>query len=165
MKKDFEEISDLGFETSTISSLDQGVVDDDNDHDHDHASTLNSTLSGRSFAYYRTSSETSTFSEQLTDDVNSCSDTQSPISWPTTGRSPYRPALSRFGQMKPNHKFGMEDKLEIHEPMDLGQVLLSIAMQFVYRFYFQNHHKSFWNRTRDDERTIFKAFTRRRYVW
>ncbi|PWA65810.1 RHO guanyl-nucleotide exchange factor 3 [Artemisia annua] len=115
--EDFEEISDLGFESSTISSLDHG---DDHDHDHE-TTTLNSTLSGRSFAYYRTSSEASTFSEQLTnDDVNSCSsDAQSPVCWPAGSvRSPYRPALSRFGVMKVN-KFDVDDKLETLEPMDL----------------------------------------------
>ncbi|KAI3494949.1 hypothetical protein L1887_37015 [Cichorium endivia] len=109
---DFEEISE-GFESSTISSL-------DHDHDHDESPTVNSILSGNSFAYYRTNSETSAFSEQLTDDVNSCSsDTQSPVSWPAAGRSPYRPALSRFGLIKSNHKFETEDKPENHEPMDL----------------------------------------------
>ena len=117
---DFEETSDLGFESSTISSLDQGA--DDHDHDHDESPTVNSTLSGNSFAYYRTNSETSAFSEQLTDDNNSCSsETQSPVSWPATGRSPYRPALSRFGLVKPNHKFETEDKPESREPMDLGE--------------------------------------------
>ncbi|GKE11182.1 hypothetical protein Tco_1414733 [Tanacetum coccineum] len=56
--KDLEEI-DLGFESSTISLLDHG---DDHDHDHDHETTmLNLTLSRRSFAYYRTSSEALTF--------------------------------------------------------------------------------------------------------
>ncbi|GJX12915.1 Rop guanine nucleotide exchange factor 3-like protein [Tanacetum coccineum] len=109
--EDFEEI-DLGFESSTISSLDHG-----DDHDHE-TTTLNSTLSGRSFAYYRTSSEASTFSEQLTNDDSCSSDAQSPVCWPGSVRSPYRPALSRFGAMKPN-KFDVEDKLETLEPMDL----------------------------------------------
>ncbi|GJT90610.1 Rop guanine nucleotide exchange factor 3-like protein [Tanacetum coccineum] len=113
--EDFEEI-DLGFESSTISLLDHR---DDHDHDHE-TTTLNLTLSRRSFAYYRTSSEASTFSEQLTnDDLNSCSsDAQSPVCWPGSVRSPYRPALSRFGGMKPN-KFDVEDRLETLEPMDL----------------------------------------------
>ncbi|MFS7942740.1 putative PRONE domain, Rop guanine nucleotide exchange factor [Helianthus anomalus] len=115
--EDFEE----GFESSTVSSLDHGAVDDDHDHEHDQSTTLNSTLSGRSFAYYRTNSETSAFSEQLTDDLNSCSsETPSPVCWPAAGRSPYRPALSRFGVKKPTHTFETEeDKLESHEPMDL----------------------------------------------
>ncbi|XP_071697101.1 rop guanine nucleotide exchange factor 3-like [Rutidosis leptorrhynchoides] len=109
--EDFEEISDM---SSTISSMDQLTVDDD---DHDQSPIVNSTLSCKSFAYYRTNSETSASSDPLTDDLNSCSsDAQSPICWP---RSPYRPALSRFGVMKPNHKFGSEDKLESHEPMDM----------------------------------------------
>nr|XP_043622053.1 rop guanine nucleotide exchange factor 3-like [Erigeron canadensis] len=119
MEKDFEEISDMGFESSTVSSLDHGTLDDD--HDHDQSPTVNSTLScSNSFAYYRTNSETSAFSEPLTDDLNSCSSaTQSPISWPATARSPYRPALSRFGLMKPGHKFDAEDKMETLEPLDL----------------------------------------------
>ncbi|KAF5796997.1 hypothetical protein HanPI659440_Chr08g0312041 [Helianthus annuus] len=84
--KDFEE----GFESSTVSSLDQGAVDDNHDHEHDQSPTINLTLSGRSFAYYRTNSETSAFSEQLTDDLNSCSsETQSPVCWPASGRSSY----------------------------------------------------------------------------
>ncbi|KAL8208055.1 hypothetical protein R6Q57_007467 [Mikania cordata] len=117
---EFEGISDLGFESSTVSSLDQGAVDDDHDHEHDQSPTVNSALSDNSFAYYRTNSETSAFSEQLTDDLNSCSsDTQSPVCWPATGRSPYRPALSRFGLRKPTLKFETDDKLEIHEPLDL----------------------------------------------
>ncbi|XP_024992991.1 rop guanine nucleotide exchange factor 3-like [Cynara cardunculus var. scolymus] len=117
--EDFEENSDLGFESSTISSLDQAALDDD-DHDHDQSPMVNSTLSCNSFAYYRTNSETSAFSEQLTDDVNSCSsENHSPVCWPATGRSPYRPALSRFGLMKQNNKFEMDDKPKNHEPMDL----------------------------------------------
>ncbi|GJT97501.1 Rop guanine nucleotide exchange factor 3-like protein, partial [Tanacetum coccineum] len=113
--EDFEEI-DFGFESSTISLLDHG---DDHDHDQE-TTTLNLTLSRRSFAYCRTSSEASTFCEKLTnDDLNSCSsDAQSPVCWPGSVRSPYRPALSRFGGMKPN-KFDVEDRLETLEPMDL----------------------------------------------
>ncbi|KVH89098.1 Plant specific Rop nucleotide exchanger, PRONE, partial [Cynara cardunculus var. scolymus] len=54
-------------------------------------------------------------------DVNSCSsENHSPVCWPATGRSPYRPALSRFGLMKQNNKFEMDDKPKNHEPMDLG---------------------------------------------
>ncbi|MFS7963586.1 putative PRONE domain, Rop guanine nucleotide exchange factor [Helianthus anomalus] len=48
------------------------------------------------------------------------SETQFPVCWPAAGRSPYRPALSRFEVNKPTHIFETEeDKLESHEPMDL----------------------------------------------
>lgn len=95
---DLEEISDPGLESSSMSSMDR-------DHNHDQSPTVNSTHSGNSFAYYRTNSETSTFSEQLTDDfTSSSSDRNSPVCWPATGRSPYRPTLSRFGGIRHNHK-------------------------------------------------------------
>ncbi|KVH91131.1 Plant specific Rop nucleotide exchanger, PRONE [Cynara cardunculus var. scolymus] len=111
MKKleDLEEISDLGFDSSPISSV-----------DHDQSPTVDSSCSVNSFAYYRTNSETSAFSELLTDDSNSCSsEIQSPVCWPATGRSPFRPALSRFGRIRHNHKLQKDDKLDDQKPTDL----------------------------------------------
>lgn len=100
--ENLDEISDLGFESSPL--------------DHDQSpTTVNSTHNGSSFAYCRTNSETSGFSEQLTDDFNSySSDTNSPRCWPATGRSPYRPTLSRFG--------GMKHKVNDQKPTDLGEI-------------------------------------------
>lgn len=116
MKKldDLEEVSDLGFHSSPISSM-----------EHDQSPTH----SGSSFAYGRTNSETSGFSEHLTDDFNSCSsEANSPKNWPATGRSPYRPTLSRFGGMKRNHMLENDDKVNDQKPTDLGE----FSLQFSY---------------------------------
>ncbi|GJZ32722.1 hypothetical protein Tco_0578158 [Tanacetum coccineum] len=63
-----------------------------------------------SYPYGRTNSETLGFSEQMTDDFNSCpSEMNSPVCWPGTGRSPYSPILSRFGGMRRNEKMEKSD--------------------------------------------------------
>ncbi|GKC24218.1 Rop guanine nucleotide exchange factor 3-like protein [Tanacetum coccineum] len=63
-----------------------------------------------SYPYCQTNSETSGFSEQMADDFNSCpSETNSPVCWPGTGRSPYSPTLSRFGGMRRNEKMEKND--------------------------------------------------------
>ncbi|KAI3703197.1 hypothetical protein L1987_73102 [Smallanthus sonchifolius] len=81
---------------------------------------MDSTHSGDSSGYCRTNSETSAFSEQLTDDFNSCSsDSNSPVCWPATARSPFRPTLSRFRAIGHNHKVEKEDKLNDQKPTDL----------------------------------------------
>ncbi|XP_071716374.1 rop guanine nucleotide exchange factor 2-like [Rutidosis leptorrhynchoides] len=97
MKKldDLEEVSDLRYNSSPM------------DHD------ASSTHSCSSFAYGRTNSETSIFSENLTDDFNSCS---SEANSPMSTRSTYRPTLSRFGGMKHNHK---DNKVNDSKPTDL----------------------------------------------
>lgn len=93
--------------------------------DLDQSLTVDSTHSGDSSGYCRTNSETSGFSEQLTDDFNSCSsETNSPVCWPATGRSPFRPTLSRFGAIRHNHKLDKEDKLNDQKLTDLGEFLL-----------------------------------------
>ena len=74
-----------------------------------------------SYPYCRTNSETSGFSEQMTDDFNSCSsETNSPVCWQGTGRSPYRPTLSRFGGMRRNDKI---EKGDNEKPTDYGEFL------------------------------------------
>ncbi|KAK1418687.1 hypothetical protein QVD17_27833 [Tagetes erecta] len=78
------------------------------------------THSGDSSGYCRTNSETSGFSEQLTDDFNSCSsETNSPLCWPATARSPFRPTLSRFGAIRRDHKVQKEDELNDQKLTDL----------------------------------------------
>ncbi|GKD96503.1 hypothetical protein Tco_1380400 [Tanacetum coccineum] len=84
MLTNLEEMSD-----SPISSMDQSPI---------------------SYPYCQTNSETSGFSEQMADDFNSCpSETNSPVCWPGTGRSPYSPTLSRFGGMRRNEKMEKND--------------------------------------------------------
>ncbi|KAI3757926.1 hypothetical protein L6452_05470 [Arctium lappa] len=121
MKKleDLEEISDMGFDLLPISSV-----------DHDQSTTVDSSCSVNSFAYYRTNSETSAFSELLTDDSNSCSsETQPPVCWPATGSSPFLPALSRFGGIRCNHKLEKDDKLDDHKPTDLEKQTIQIIQK------------------------------------
>ncbi|KAM0009754.1 putative PRONE domain, Rop guanine nucleotide exchange factor [Helianthus debilis subsp. tardiflorus] len=89
--------------------------------DLDQSTTVESTQSGSSSSgYCRTNSEISGFSEHLTDDFNSCSsETSSPVSWPVTERSPFRPTLSRFGAIRHDHKLEKDDKLNDQKPTDL----------------------------------------------
>ncbi|XP_075668314.1 rop guanine nucleotide exchange factor 3 isoform X1 [Castanea sativa] len=95
---------DLGYQPS-LSSVDQ--------NDHSTSETPGrSTLSGSPYAYCRTNSETSAFSEQ-TDDNNSFSSEPSPCRWPVAKSR----SLTRLG-MKPKKKI-LDDKLDDHETTDL----------------------------------------------
>lgn len=143
--QDLEEISDSGLESSSLSSMDR-----DN---HDQSPTVDSTHSGNSFAYCRTNSETSAFSDQLTDDFNSCSsDTNSPVCWPVTVRSPYRPTLSRFGGIRHNHKLDQK-------PVDLGNLLLQFN-KFIYKL-LQNLKNI---ACEEHHLLLLKEFGRKKYV-
>ncbi|XP_059651411.1 rop guanine nucleotide exchange factor 3-like [Cornus florida] len=103
-----DENDDVGYHPSP-SSVDQN----------DQSSTETpgcSTLSGDSFTYCRTYSETSGFSEP-TDDQNSCSDTASPSCWPVP-KSPHQSVLSRFG-MRNMHKLEGDKKPDDQEALDI----------------------------------------------
>ncbi|KAL3649552.1 Rop guanine nucleotide exchange factor 3 [Castilleja foliolosa] len=68
-----------------------------------------SIISVDSFAYCRTSSEASAFSEQI-DDNNSSSDVASPRFWKGL-KSPARAALSRLGMSQQKHGNGMDNEI------------------------------------------------------
>ncbi|KAL2461570.1 Rop guanine nucleotide exchange factor 3 [Abeliophyllum distichum] len=106
-----DENSDMGYQPSA-SSLDQTDQSPTE-------TTSYSIQSGESFAYCRTSSVTSAFSEH-TDD-NSCSETASPNCWPGM-KTPTRAALSRLG-MKP-HRYALDEKQQDEETMDLELELM-----------------------------------------
>lgn len=100
---------DLGYQPS-LSSVDQ--------NDHSTSETPGrSTLSGSPYAYCRTNSETSAFSEQ-TDDNNSFSSEPSPSRWPVAKSR----SLTRLGGMKPKKKI-LDDKLDDHETTNLGELV------------------------------------------
>ncbi|XP_075510809.1 rop guanine nucleotide exchange factor 3-like isoform X1 [Primulina tabacum] len=88
----YDEVDDMGFQFS--SSADQSFTE----------ITSNSILSGDSFAYCRTDSETSAFSG-LADEIGS-SETDSPLFWKSL-KSPDGTALSRFSVRK--HNIGILD--------------------------------------------------------
>ncbi|KAA8520633.1 hypothetical protein F0562_014889 [Nyssa sinensis] len=73
-----------------------------------------STLSGDSFAYCRTNSETSVFSEPTADE-NTCSEAPSPSGWPVM-KSPNQDVLSKLGKRQPKHV--MDDKPDDHQAAD-----------------------------------------------
>ncbi|KAK6162326.1 hypothetical protein DH2020_002167 [Rehmannia glutinosa] len=91
-----DENYELGYQPSP-SSVDQSLFTE---------TTSYSTMSGDSFAYCRTNSEASAFSEH-TDD-NSYSDVASPHCWQGL-KSPARAALSRLGMRQ--HKHGMDEEI------------------------------------------------------
>lgn len=97
---------DMGYQPS-LSSVDQT----------DHETTSYSMMSADSFAYCRTNSEASAFSEH-TDD-NSFSEVASPLSWQGL-KSPARNALSRLGMRQ--HKHGVYEEI-----IDLGKVSDSVV--------------------------------------
>ncbi|KAL8062693.1 hypothetical protein ABFS82_02G163300 [Erythranthe guttata] len=98
-----DEKYEMGYQPSP-SSVDQT----------DNSTASYSVMSVESFAYYRSNSGASAFSEH-TDD-NSCSEIASPISWQGL-KSPTRIALSRLGMRQLNH--GMDE-----EVMDLELELM-----------------------------------------
>ncbi|KAF5733056.1 rop guanine nucleotide exchange factor 3 [Tripterygium wilfordii] len=103
-----EENYDLGYQPSQ-SSMDQT--------DQSTKETPgNSTISGGSFTYSRTFSETSASSEAI-DDSSYSSTEPSPSFCPVTN-SCNKVVFSRLG-MKPHHKRGADDKLDDQEPVDL----------------------------------------------
>lgn len=104
-----DEVDDLRIQLS--SSADQSFTE----------ITSHSILSGDSFAYCRTDSETSAFSG-LADEINSY-ETASPLLWKGLD-SPAGTALSRFSMRK--HDIGILDD----EIQDLGEVF-----SFPYRFF------------------------------
>ncbi|KAH7577932.1 hypothetical protein ACOSP7_000987 [Xanthoceras sorbifolium] len=101
-----DENYDLGYQPS-LSSIDQ------NDHQSTTETPVYSTMSGDSFAYCRTYSETSAFSDPI-DDNSSCSE-PSPSNWPPAKSG--QAVLSRSG-MKQN-KTGIENKVDDPEAMAL----------------------------------------------
>lgn len=107
-----EENYELGYQASP-SSVDQ------NEQQSPTEVTVYSTVSGDSFAYCRTNSETSAFSEH-TDDNISCSDTiPSPLCWPAV-KSPNQAVLSRLGMR--HHKHVIDDKSDDQEAVDIGNL-------------------------------------------
>ncbi|KAK3011252.1 hypothetical protein RJ639_010603 [Escallonia herrerae] len=101
----FKDLYGVGYQPSP-PSLDQSLTGE---------TTLNSTLSGDSFAYCRTNSEVSAFSEPA-DDNSSLSETPSPVCWPIK-KSPSQAILSRLGMRQQKHF--TNDKPGEQEPVDL----------------------------------------------
>lgn len=91
---------------SSLDQIDQSPTD----------TTSYSIISGESFAYCRTSSVTSAFSEH-TDD-NSCSEAASPNFWPGM-KTPTRAALSRLGMKQ--HRYPFDEKQRDEDTMELGE--------------------------------------------
>ncbi|CAI9769557.1 unnamed protein product [Fraxinus pennsylvanica] len=104
------ENTDMGYQpSSSLDQTDQSPTE----------TTSYSIISGESFAYCRTSSVTSAFSEH-TDD-NSCSETASPNCWPGM-KTPTRAALSRLGMKQ--HRYPYDEKQHSEETMELELELM-----------------------------------------
>ncbi|KAI5564578.1 hypothetical protein BDE02_14G068600 [Populus trichocarpa] len=104
----FDEVSDPGYQPSP-SSLDQ--------NDHPAVETpVYSTMSGDSFMFGRTYSETSAFSDPIDD--NSYSSEPSPSHWPVTKSGAQHQAMLRRLEMK-QQKQVADDKLDDQESVDL----------------------------------------------
>ncbi|KAM7511984.1 hypothetical protein LguiB_010859 [Lonicera macranthoides] len=109
-----EENYELGYQASPSSV-------DPNEQQSPTEATVYSTISSDSFAYCRTNSETSAFSEH-TDDNISCSDTvPSPLCWPAV-KSPNQAVLSRL-RMR-HHKHVIDDKPDDQEGVDIELELM-----------------------------------------
>ena len=107
----FDEVSDPGYQPSP-SSLDQ--------NDQPAVETPGySTMSGDSFMFGRTYSETSAFSDPIDD--NSYSSEPSPSHWPVTKSGAQHQAMLRRLEMK-QQKQVADDKLDDQESVDLGGV-------------------------------------------
>lgn len=113
-----DETYDRGYRPS-LSSIDQ------NDQTSTSETPVYSTMSADSFAYQRTNSETSAFSDPI-DDNSSCSE-PSPSNWPVSGSE--QPALGR-SEMR-QQKTVVDKNLDDQESMDLGRVLFYI---YIYNF-------------------------------
>jgi len=105
----FDENSDVGYQPSH-SSVDQ--------NDHSITETVGySTFSGESFAYCRTNSEVSNFSEPIDD--NSFASEHSPSLWTPVKHGASQAVLSRLG-MKQQHRHSMDDKSEDLDLLESG---------------------------------------------
>lgn len=98
---------------------------DQNDQTSTSETPVYSTMSADSFAYHRTNSETSAFSDPI-DDNSSCSE-PSPSNWPVSRSG--QPALGR-PEMR-QQKTVVDKNLDDQESMDLGRVLFYI---YIYNF-------------------------------
>lgn len=130
-----DEDYDLGYQPSP-SSLDQN----------DQSTTETpgcSTMSGDSFLYCRTNSETSAFSEAISD--QSCSGEASPSCWPVLKSGPHNQAvLTRLG-MKQHKSAVADDKSDDQEALDAGGIFhmyLVFALEILFP---DHHHKPFVN--------------------
>lgn len=103
---------DLGYHPSpsSVNQIDRSITE----------TTGYSTLSGDSFAYCRTSSETSAFSDPT--DENIYSDEPSPLGWPITKSVTRNQAvLSRLGMKQ--HSNVVDKKSDDQEAVDPGELV------------------------------------------
>lgn len=168
-----DENYDLGYQPSP-SSLDQN----------DQSTTETpgySTMSGDSFVYCRTNSETSAFCETISD--QSCSGEASPSCWPDLKSGVHNQAvLTRLG-MKQHKNVIADDKSDDQEALDAGWFFY-IYLVFVLEIHFLDHHCKpivslgsnknlnwlFWvlsihGRAWANEGKVFETFAWGRHVW
>lgn len=104
----FDENSNVGYQPSP-SSVDQ--------NDHSLTETAGySPLSGDSFAYCRTNSEVSNFSEPIDD--NSFASEPSPSRWTAVKPGASQAALSRLGMKQ--HRHSLDDKPDVLDLLESG---------------------------------------------